>query len=84
MNEPRDMFERRLGQNAMPEIEDEGACAERARIASPRAGQELRRRRREDRIEIALHRDERLQLVLDPAERLARVAAYRIDARLLA
>src|SRR5262245_23310272 len=83
MNEPRDVVDRRLGQNAMPEIEDEGARAKggedrlHAPVEARAAGDE------KDRIEIALHRNESLQPVLDESERLAGIAADCIDARLL-
>src|SRR5262245_32672199 len=82
MNEPRDMVDRRLGKNAMPEIEDEGARGERGKnrlhapVKAPAARDE------KDRIEIALHRDESLQPVLDESQRLAGIATDRIDTRL--
>src|SRR5262245_40136306 len=83
MNEPGDMVDRRLGKNAMPEIEDEGARGERGedRLHAPVKGGTARDEK--DRIEIALHRDESLQPVFDESERLAGIAADRIDARLL-
>src|SRR5262245_55309200 len=82
MNEPGDMVDRRVGKNAMPEIEDEGSRGERGddRLHAPVKRRATRDEK--DRIKIALYRHERLQPVFDEVKRLAGIAADRIDTRL--
>ena len=73
------MRDGRLGQNAMAEVEDEGALPKRRQDRAHAAVELGSSGDEQQGIEIALHRHKALQIRLDPAEIAARLVNLQVD-----